>query len=568
MILADAERIARYTARGWWGGRTIDDVFRAGVAAHPDREAVVDAPNRPALTDGVPRRLDWRQLGDEVARMAALLRDEGCRRDDVVVVQLASTVEQAVVALALLRLGCVVSPVPVQFREPELRHVLATSGATAVVTASRIGRLAAAEVWCRLARETAGEGERDLQVFAFGREVPFSALPLDVALAGVDPDDAVETQGAGLTANDIATVCWSAGAETVPKGVPRSHNEWLAIAPSVVAAAELAPGTRFLTPFPLVDMAGWSTFTAWLALGGTLVHHHPFELEVFLGQLRTERIDYTVAPPAIVNRMLQDADRLEGIDFARLRRIGCATAPLSEWMVAGWADRGVEIVHHFGSNEGVALTGSPRDIAHPALRARCVAPAGVAATAGLRTRLVDPDTGETIAGPGRPGELRVAGPTVFTGYFHAPELTARAFDDEGFYRSGDLFEIAGDRQELYRFVGRAKDIVVRGTVKIPAAEVEALLLGHPDVAEAAVVGVPDAALGERVGAAVVARAGRTPTLEALVAWLADAPRVAGEEWPERLLVVDALPRDCAGKVLKRELRQRFAAAPILDRIAA
>jgi acyl-CoA synthetase (AMP-forming)/AMP-acid ligase II len=313
-------------------------------------------------------------------------------------------------------------------------------------------------------------------------------------------------------------------------------------------------------------MSGFSTaFATWLVLGGTLVQHHPFDLPVFLRQLREERIDYTVAPPAILNRLLKEPALLQGIDFARLKRIGSGSAPLSEWMVCGFAERGVQIVNYFGSNEGAALTGSPRDIAEPAMRARYFARAGVDAEHSvistarkLRTRLVDPDTGEVITDPGRAGELRVSGPTIFAGYWRAPQLTVRAFDEEGQYKSGDLFEIAGERGQYYRFVGRCKDIVVRGGMKVSAQEVEAQLLAHPAVADAAVVPASDEALGEKVLACIVPRAAQSPpALEELVKFLRDECALAVYKLPEHLLVLDALPRNPVGKILKRELRELF-----------
>ncbi|MGA1286040.1 MAG: AMP-binding protein, partial [Rubrivivax sp.] len=135
MILASPERIAEYTARGWWGTTTLDQGFRDIGARLPTREAVVDASNREALTDGVPRRLSYAQLEAEVARMAAVLHARGLRPDDIVVVQLVNSVEQYAVYLACLRLGLVVSPVPVQYREHELEHILGLTGARAVVTA-------------------------------------------------------------------------------------------------------------------------------------------------------------------------------------------------------------------------------------------------------------------------------------------------------------------------------------------------------------------------------------------------------------------------------------------------
>jgi len=138
-------------------------------------------------------------------------------------------------------------------------------------------------------------------------------------------------------------------------------------------------------------------------------------------------------------------------------------------------------------------------------------------------------------------------------------MTARAFDAQGWFRTGDLFEIAGDERQLYRFVGRLKDIIVRGGFNISSEEVEALLLEHPAVREAAVIGYPDQRLGERVCAAVVAQGGSTPTLEELTGFLRTQKRVAVYKLPERLLLLQALPRNAFGKVLKRVLRERLQA---------
>ena len=373
---------------------------------------------------------------------------------------------------------------------------------------------------------------------------------------------------AAITANDVFTVCWTSGTEAAPKGVPRSHNEWLVVTPSIIEAAQLQPGARLLNPFPLINMAGLSSaFATWLALGATVVQHHPFSLPVFLQQLRTERIDYTVAPPAILNTLLQNEELLAGIDFKRLHRIGSGSAPLSQWMVQGFEARhGVRIVNYFGSNEGAALSSSDIDVPDPALRAQYFPRAGVegyawkiSTTRKIRTRLVDLETGQDILESGRPGELRFSGPTVFSGYFRAPELNERAFDAQGFYRTGDLFEIAGEQLEYYRYVGRSKDLVIRGGVNISSEEVENLLMACPGVQDVAVVSVPDPILGEKLCACMVARPDATPSLADLQRYLKVERKVAAYKLPEYLLLLDALPRNAVGKILKRELREQARA---------
>lgn len=566
MILVPQSRIDDYTTRGWWGRRTLWDLFAQHLVERPDAEAVVDAPNRADFAHGAPQRWSWAQLGEAVDRFCVALHEAGIQRDDVIALQMPNTVEQFVVYLACARLGIVITPVPVQYREHELAHILAQTQAVGAVTFARIGKAesghaAAAMFYSGLGVE---------RVFAFGEALPDGVI--DAGAAQATPLTATQRSAlaarvaaAQVNANDVFTICWTSGTEASPKGVPRSHNEWLVVAPSIIEAAELQPGARLLNPFPLVNMAGLSTaFAAWLTLGGTVVQHHPFTLPVFLQQLRDEAIHYTVAPPAVLNMLLQDEALLEGIDFKRLARIGSGSAPLSDWMVRGFAERhGVAIVNYFGSNEGAALSGSPLDIADPDLRAQFFPRSGVdgyewsiSTTKKIRTRLVDPETGEEITEAGRPGELRFRGPTIFSGYYRAPELSARAFDEQGFYKTGDLFEIAGERLQYYRYVGRSKDLVIRGGVNISSEEVENLLLACPGVREAAVVGVPDAVLGEKLCACVVAAEGDTPTLAGLASHLREHKKVAVYKLPEYLLLLTALPRNPVGKIMKRELRER------------
>jgi acyl-CoA synthetase (AMP-forming)/AMP-acid ligase II len=582
MILVPREKIEAYTAHGWWGKRTLWDLFAQHRHEQPDAEAVADAPNRAEFAHGTPQRLTWAQLGDAVDRFCLLLLDEGIARDEVLVVQMPNTVEQFIVYLACARLGVIATPVPVQYREHELEHIIATTQAAGAVTFARIGKPdgghAAAAMFCDLGHALDSHGPQGTEgsmrrVFAWGDAV--AAPAIDIASRTAAAPDATALarlaeaeHKAAVTANDVFTICWTSGTEAAPKGVPRSHNEWLIVTPSIIEAASLQPHARLLNPFPLVNMAGISSaFASWLVLGGTVVQHHPFSLPVFLQQLREERIDYTVAPPAILNALLQNEQMLAGIDFKRLSRIGSGSAPLSDWMVRGFQERyGVQIVNYFGSNEGAALSGNEVDIPDPAQRAAYFPRAGVtgyewsiSTTRKIRTRLVDLETGEDITRAGVPGEIRFSGPTIFSGYYRAPQLSARAFDDQGFYKTGDLFEIAGDRLQYYRYVGRSKDLVIRGGVNISSEEIENLLLACPGVREAAVVAVPDKTLGEKVCACIVPVEGHAVDLAAITTFLRDTKRVAVYKLPEYLLPLMAMPRNPVGKILKRELREQARA---------
>jgi cyclohexanecarboxylate-CoA ligase len=171
---------------------------------------------------------------------------------------------------------------------------------------------------------------------------------------------------------------------------------------------------------------------------------------------------------------------------------------------------------------------------------------------------MDPDSGAEIVEPRRAGEMQIRGPVVFDGYFAAPEITARAFTADGWFRTGDLFEIDPSGR-YYQFVGRLKQLINRGGVKIAPDEIDAVLAEHPDIAEAAVVGYPDDVLGERICAVVVPKAGRTVTVETLQDHFR-ARELAVFKWPERVRIVERLPRNPLGKVIRGEIAQ-IAAQP-------
>ena len=565
MIVIPKDRIQEMKAKGWWGDQTLDDLFRKHVAAHPDAEALVDPLNAADVVGGQPDRLTWRETSHAVDRLAAVLVAHGVRKDQVVVIQLPNIAELSIAYLACLRLGVIASPAPVQYRESELAYIIERTDAVAAITADRIGKQRHGEMIVALKARC----PTLKTVFVLGETCPAGALDLEPLMDGVTGRQhraAVKAaKAAQVTADDIFTICWTSGTEAQPKGVPRSHNEWIIMGAGVIDAADLEPGARLLNPFPMVNMAGISTaFVGWLLLGGVLIQHQPFDLPILLRQIREEKIDYTVAPPAVLNLLLQNEALLEGIDFKRLKSIGSGSAPLSDWMVRTFHEKhGVQIVNYFGSNEGASFPSALKDIPDPAERAVLFPRLGDGFTWNcvlhdrIFTRLVDPETEAEIAEAGRPGELRVKGATIFSGYWRAPEINARAFDKEGWFRTGDLFELAGDRLQHLKFVGRLKDIVIRGGMNISSEEIENHLVAHPAVAEAAVVGAPDPNLGERLAAFVVYRPGQTANLEEINRFLTAERQVAVYKQIERLETLDALPRNPVGKVLKRDLRAAF-----------
>lgn len=559
-------RVADYTAKGWWSDETVDQLFRSQVDRRPDVLAVVDPANKADLTGVPPRRLTWRQLDAEVTALSARLLQLGLGEGDVLGVQLPNTVELVDVYLAAWRLGIVVSPLPVQYREHEITALARQAGFRAFLGPPRL-------IERRLACEVAGirSALPGLEyVIAYGEAEALASQQaegvLDVAVAVAN--DAEHEQVARYAAahpadpNDCLTICWTSGTESEPKGVPRCHYDWLAMCWATVDAPRMVEDDVLLNPFPMVNMAGINgMFLPWLRVGAVLVQHHPFDLPTFLRQIATERVTYTVAPPALLTMLLHDDALLAQVDLGSLTRIGSGSVPLQPAMVRGWQDRfGIGIINFFGSNEGIGLLSDPQDIPDPEQRARYFPRYGVPGvrwtsrvSEWIGVRLVDSATGAEVTEPGQPGELRITGPTVFAGYLGGANL-ASPFDELGHLCSGDIFEIAGDRGQFLRYVDRAKDLLIRGGMNIAPAELEALIATHPAVADVAVIGYPDELLGERVEAVVVCKPDLSLNLDGLTAHLREA-RIASYKLPERLTIRDSLPRNPVGKVLKRELRQ-------------
>ncbi len=508
---------------------SIDDLVRRAVAARPDEAALADAPNRPSVDGADPVRLTWSQLDARIDGAAAALTDLGVGPGVPVGIQLANVVELPITILACFRLGAVAVPFPIQHRAHELRHGIETAGFDVFVTTDRPDRPDQLESATATLRQ-------------FG---PVAMTPPATA-----PGPPVESAVVG--AETRATICWTSGTTGTPKGVPRTHGQWMASSSFQVSELRIAATDHILCPFPVVNMAGiGGMLVPWAEAGAFLALHQPLDLEVFLGQLVSERITYTVVPPAALNMLLGNTELLDSLDLSTIRTISSGSAPLDPWMVEGWQERGIEIANVFGSNEGAALLSTMAAVPDPTERARYFP---IPDRPGVETRLVDLEHEVTITEAGTVGELRFRGITVFDGYVGSD---GAEFDADGWYRTGDLFEYVADDNppRLLKFVDRAKDIIIRGGMNISAAEIEALVADHPAIVECAAIGFPHPDLGEKVGVFAVAgpNADR-PSLDELVAHLREH-EIASYKLPERLDYLDALPRNPVGKVVKPELRQ-------------
>lgn len=554
------ERIKDFTDRGWWGDVTLASLFEQAVASCPDRLALVDPINRSDLTDGTPQRLTFAEVNERAERIAATLYRHGIRQDDKIVIQLPNIAELAILYIALSRLGVIVSPVPVQYGVHELTRIQQELQPRAYISA-------AAFKDDEFAAMNSKAFPPECKTFVFGERVPGGAVGLDQETPGAGDIRALETylDSLSVSANDVFTICWTSGTTGEPKGVPRTHNMWLTSAYTTYDVVRFTEEDVSLNPFPMVNMASIGGFLYnWLLSRSRLVLHHPLDLQVFLKQMEVEKITYTIAPPAVLNMLLKDPALMSATDLSTVRVIGSGGAPLSPWMVREYQEKlNIIVINIFGSNEGMVLISGYEDFPDPETRAEYFPRFGVEGfqwsnrvAERIRTKLVDIQSGDEITEAGHPGELLIWGASVMDGYYNAPETNKAVFSEDGYFHSGDMFEIPAshENQRFYHFVGRCKDIIVRGGVKISPDELDNLLAGYSKIAEVAVVGYPDKVMEERVCAVVVPKPGESIELEELTGYLR-AKKVAVFKLPEKLAVVDQLPRNALGKILRGKLKE-------------
>jgi len=534
MITSSQQRIQALTTAGSWGDDTLHGLLAKHARERPSAAALKDQPNRAELTGDAPLSLSWSELDSASEALAVELQERGVRADDRLIVQLPNVVELAVMYYAASKLGAIVSPLPVQYSSHELQVMAKALGAGTVITMERLRDT-------RLA-EQARAALPESQVLAFGSELQLDTGPCS-RRCNRGPENA----------NSVLSVCWTSGTTGTPKGVPRSHNMWLATGRCSMEAGSYTPDDVLLNPFPLVNMAALGGFLFPAALlGCAIVLHHPLDPALFLRQMQDEKITFTIAPPALLNQLAKSPEMWRQFDFSALRSVGSGSAPLAPWMIDTFSrEYGVEVVNFYGSNEGISLFATPETAPEPEVRAAMFPrpPAG----ASIATRVADPDTGEPVSDVGGRGELLISGATVFDGYFDYDN--SDVFSQDGFFRTGDLVELCGEGGCYYRIVGRCKDIINRGGMKISPAEIDVALEQHPDVVEAAVCAYADERLGEKICACLVLpEGGAAPTLGALQAYLLEQG-FAKFKLPERIAVFEQLPRNPLGKVQRFVLQE-------------
>jgi 2,3-dihydroxybenzoate-AMP ligase/pristinamycin I synthetase-1 len=528
------ELASRYREAGYWRGETLGALLRRWAHEYRDREALVGADGR--------RRITYRALDEWCDRLAAGFAARGIAPGDRVLVQLPNTPDFVAVCFALFRLGALPVFALPAYRDNEIRHLAELSGASAYIVPDTCNGFDHRE----LARSVRSGLPQISQVFVAGDPGGVEGC---VALADVDaePMDLPEPD-----ASDVAFFLLSGGTTALPKLIPRTHDDYAYQTRITREICGLDGDTVYLAVLPVAFNFPWGCpgIIGTLGAGGRVVFAETPQPLACFPLIERERVTLTSVIPTIVHLWLAAVEEGHDHDLGSLQVLQVGSAKLQDEVAARIEPLlGVRLQQVFGMAEGL-LTFTRYDDPQQTIlttQGRPVSPAD-------EIRVVDPDGADVP--DGGIGELLTRGPYTLRGYYRAPEHNARAFTEDGFYRSGDL--VRRTRGGDIVIEGRVKDVVIRGGDKVSATEVEGHLTAHPDVQQAAVVAMPDPVLGEKVCAYVIAAPGRPAPRLPVLRELLRSRGLAAYKLPDRVEVVDSFPLTGLHKVDKKVLRARIA----------
>ncbi|MGW2677384.1 FadD3 family acyl-CoA ligase [Streptomyces sp. NPDC001436] len=532
--------------------------LRWGNVAALVRDAARRWAGREAVVDG-RTRLDYAQLGDRVERAAAACLAAGVEPGDRVAVWAPNTADWIVSALGAVTAGAVLVPLNTRFKGAEAAYVLQRSRARLLfVTGTFLGtsyvaslRRATTEPPAPAARPRRGPlpGLPDLeQVVVLADDAPADFRTWKEFLAGGDavPASAVRARADAIPPDAPSDIIFTSGTTGSPKGAVITHAQTLRCYAVWSELAGLREGDRYLIVNPFFHTFGYKAgIIACLMRGATMVPQPVFDVDTVLANIAAERISVLPGPPTLHQSLLDHPQR-DHHDLSALRLVvtGAAVVPLQLVERLRAELRIATVLTAYGLSEAGGIVtmcrrGDPAEV---------IAATSGRAIPGTELRITGPD-GSACA-PGTPGEVRVRGYHVMRGYFEDPEGTARTLAPDGWLRTGDVgvLDAAGN----LRITDRIKDMFIVGGFNAYPAEIEQLLGLHPDVADVAVVGIPDPRLGEVGKAYAVRRPGSTLTADDLIAW--SRREMANYKVPREVEFVPSLPRNASGKILKTRLR--------------
>jgi acyl-CoA synthetase (AMP-forming)/AMP-acid ligase II len=503
---------------------TTTALVRAAAERWPEAEALVDAETR----------LTFAALAAEVDRAARAAMAAGVGTGDRVAIWAPNMWEWVIAALGVHGAGGVLVPLNTRYKGDEAAYVLQRSGARLLFTVQ--GFLGTDYPAMLEGHDTPVE-----------RTVVFRTESWDEFLAAATHDAELPL----VTDEDLSDIIFTSGTTGRPKGVMTTHGQTVRVFRDWASVIGLRAGDRYLVATPFFHTFGYKAgLVAALITGATTYTLPVVDMAPVLELVSRERITMLPGTPTLFQSILNDPDRgAYDLSSLRLSTIGGASVPM-ELVERMYGELFDTVVTGYGLTESTGVVTMSRADDPPEVISRTVG----RALPGFEVRVVDEHGGDVPTGAA--GEVVVRGYNVMQGYLDDPEQTALAIDDDGWLHTGDVGIL--DEDGYLAITDRLKDMFIAGGFNAYPAEIEAALLRNPDIAMAAVIGISDERLGEVGMAFVVPAPGRALTEEGVIAWAKE--EMANFKVPRRVAIVDALPLNAMGKVVKDELRARAAQA--------
>ena len=539
-----------------WG--TISGLVEDAAARFGESEALVDV-HGPGRTT---TRLTFDELAEQVAGATRAVVANGIERGDRVAIWAPNCAEWVVAALGAVGAGALLVPLNTRFKGAEAAYILRQSGARLLFTVQGFlgtdypalldEAVAAGETVPDLERVVVLRTDDDVPRPPTAKGDPVVAWEVFLQEGGACSADVAAGRTASITAGDLSDLVFTSGTTGRPKGAMTTHGQTLRTFATWAEIVGLRNGDRYLIVNPFFHTFGYKAgILACLMSGATMVPEPVFDVDQVVERIEREQISVLPGPPTIFQSILDHPDR-KTFELTSLRLVVTGAAAVPVELVRGlWSDLGIEtVLTAYGLTEATGTV----TMCRRGDSAEVIAGTSGRAIPDVDVRIVEPGGAEVPRGDA--GEVVVRGYNVMRGYFNEPEASEEAVDTDGWLHTGDIGVM--DEAGNVTITDRLKDMYVSGGFNVYPAEVEAVLRRHPAVGQVAVIGIPDRRMGEVGLALVVPPAdGAAPGVEDdLAAWARE--HLANYKVPRTVRLVEALPMNASGKVLKRELRLQYA----------
>ncbi|EOA36845.1 hypothetical protein CARUB_v10008763mg [Capsella rubella] len=498
--------------------------------AHRGRIAFIDA--------STGKNLTFSELWRAVESVADCLYQMGIRKGHVVLLLSPNSILFPVVCLSVMSLGAIITTTnPLNTSGEIAKQIKDSNPVIAFTTAQLLPKISAAAAKLPIVLM---DEERVDSVGKVGRLVEM----MKRKPSGNRVMERVEQ-------DDTATLLYSSGTTGMSKGVISSHRNLIAMVQTVVNRFGSDDGTqgeqRFICTVPMFHIYGLAAFaTGLLAYGSTIIVLSKFEMHEMMSAIGKYQATFLPLVPPILVAMVNGADQIKAkYDLSSMHTVLCGGAPLSKEVTEGFAEKysTVKIMQGYGLTESTGIGASTDTVEE----SRRYGTAGKL-SASMEGRIVDPVTGQ-ILGPNQTGELWLKGPSIMKGYFSNEEATSSTLDSEGWLRTGDLCYI--DEDGFIFVVDRLKELIKYKGYQVAPAELEALLLTHPEITDAACIPFPDKAVGQFPMAYVVRNTGSSLSEKSIMEFV--AKQVAPYKRIRKVVFVTSIPKNPSGKILRKDL---------------